>query len=69
MPLPVEVYVPVSVIVSQGRLYRSRLRWFVWENLRKLYDDFDFNRDGKLQLEEIKVLISSILHLRSTLDI
>lgn len=51
------------------KTYQSRLRFFIWECLRRLYNAFDFNKDGRLQLEEIKTLIADILKLKNRKDI
>ena len=37
--------------------------------MRVLYNNFDFNNDGKLELDEIKTLIADILKLKTRKDI
>lgn len=67
-PLPV-VDIRPAVVVPSGRIYRSRIRLFLWETLQVLYNSFDRNGDGKLQNSEIIFLIRDILKLSSQKDI
>lgn len=51
-PLPpiVSEVVSASAPIVSTKMYTSRLRFFLWQCLRKLYDAFDFNKDGRLQI-------------------
>ena len=60
----VEVKKPLPI-----KNYQSRLRYFLWGELRALFDSFDVNYDGKLQIEEARNLIRSILKLNTPKDI
>ena len=68
-PLPPVEIKPIVAPVPTGRIYRSRLRLFIWETLRRLYLAFDYNNDGLLQTVEAKALITDILKLNSKKDI
>lgn len=67
-PLPV-VDIKPAVVVPQGRIYRSRIRLFLWETLRILYNNFDYNGNGQLEISEIIALVREILKLSSQKDI
>lgn len=41
---------------SQGQV-RSRLRTFVWEELRKVYDHYDRSKSNRLDAQEIEKII------------
>ena len=68
-PLPPVEIKPIVAPVPTGRTYRSRMRLFLWETLRRLYLTFDYNHDGLLQTVEAKALITDILKLNSKKDI
>ena len=68
MPIPdIEIpgYEPPRIVKE----YESRLRYFLWGELRGVFDTFDINFDAKLQTEEARNLVRTILKLSTDRDI